>query len=302
MKIAVIGAGAVGGYLGVLLKEAGHDVSFIARGAHLEKMKQDGLTLNHENGNVTVHNTFTDEFEAIRDADLLLFTVKSTETREVCEKIKQYKKKDAYVLTVQNGVINEEILAEYFGTDVVLAGSAYITAKVEEPGVIKQAGGHIFFIGGLVAESNKSSESIATMLQEAGVKCYHLDNIMEKKWEKSLWNVTFNPLSAVVGTKVEEILDDEKLNRTAKAILAETVQIAKYAGYDLPQKTIDNVFVDAERGRHHKTSMLQDRERGKKMEVDALCGYFVQLAKKGNVDIPVLETIYSILSFYDQAE
>lgn len=302
MKIAVIGAGAVGGYVGALLKQDGNDVTFIARGKHLEKMSEEGLTVQHHSGTFTIYEHFTDNFTHIREADLLIFTVKSTETKEVCERIKPYIKKNAYILTLQNGVMNEEILGENFGSDYLLPGSAYISAKVEEPGIVTQSGNHIFFIGDLMEHQKDFIDGVIDIFQKAGIRTKYSSEIMKKKWGKSLWNVTFNPLSAVTRATVGQILDDSKLRSTSKSILREFVEVAKNNNVEITKEAIERVFKDAETVRSHKTSMLQDRERGKKMEVEALCGYFVKLGERSGIDVPILSAIYSILSFIDKME
>lgn len=302
MKIAVIGAGAVGGYVGALLKKDGNDVTFIARGKHLEKMSEKGLTVKHHGGTFTIHEHFTDNFTDIREVDLLIFTVKSSETKEVCERIKPYIKKSAYILTLQNGVINEEILSDNFGSDYILPGSAYISAKVEELGIVTQSGNPTFFIGDLTESQKDIIDGVIDMFQRAGIRTKYSSEIMTKKWEKSLWNVTFNPLSAVTKATVGQILDDSKLRSTSESILREVVKVAKNNNVEITKEAIEKVFRSAETVRNHKTSMLQDRERGKKMEVEALCGYFVKLGESSSVDVSVLSTIYSILSFIDQTE
>ena len=303
MKITVIGAGAVGGYVGALLKQDGNDVTFIARGKHLDKMREKGLTVKHHGGIFTIHEYFTDEFTHIREADLLIFTVKSTETKEICERIKPYIKKSAFILTLQNGVINEEILSESFGRDFVLPGSAYISANVEEFGSITQSGNNPrFFIGNLTESQKDFIDCVIDTFQKSGISIKYSGEIMKKKWEKSLWNVTFNPLSALARATVGEILDESKLRSTSEAILRETVEVAKNNNIEITKEAIEKVFRNAENVRSHKTSMLQDRERGKKMEVEALCGYFVKLGERSSTDVPVLSAIYSVLSFIDQRE
>ncbi|MBU8906081.1 ketopantoate reductase family protein [Desertibacillus haloalkaliphilus] len=301
MNIAVIGAGAVGGFVGMMLKKAGHDVTFLARGRHLDAMREQGLTLHHQHGTFTEHDTFTNQYEEISKADLLLFTVKSTETRQAIELIKPYKKANAFVLTLQNGVNNEEILADAFGETHVLSGAAHLSAKIEDPGVIRQEGEHIFYIGGLHPAQESYAEEVVRALQEAEVRCKLSSDIMRRKWEKSLWNVTFNPLSAITGAKVGEILDDPKLLQTSKQVFAEMLHISKLANIDISENAAERVFADAALVRNHKTSMLQDREQRKRMETESLCGYFVKLGRSKGLDVSVLGTIYSVLTFIDQA-
>lgn len=125
---------------------------------------------------------------------------------------------------------------------------------------------------------------------------------MKKKWEKSIWNVTFNPLSAITKAPVGQILDDPKLMSTSNLILKEIVKVASKNNVAITNEVIERVYKEAEAARNHKTSMLQDTEKGKKMEVEALCGYFLKIAERSSIDVPVLKTIYSMLSFIDQTQ
>ncbi|PYZ92991.1 2-dehydropantoate 2-reductase [Salipaludibacillus keqinensis] len=300
MNITVAGAGAIGGFLGGMLSRQGHNVSFIARGEHLIKMQENGLQLTSGLDGEIVKSHFTESFESVSEADLILFTVKSTETERMARNIAPYIKKDSFILTFQNGVNNEEILTEIFEEGQILSGAAHISAQVESPGVVRQDGNHIFYVGGLTTTNEESIKNIVKMFEEAGLHTKYSDRIIGRKWEKSLWNVTFNPLSAISGATVGEILDNPELLNTSKAILKEIVQIVKNLNINLRDKTIDRVFETAKLVRGHKTSMLQDKEKGRAMEVESLCGYFVKTAEELNLETPVLDTLYSLLIFIDQ--
>ncbi|WP_059103498.1 ketopantoate reductase family protein [Shouchella shacheensis] len=295
MNIAVVGAGAVGGFLGGMLAKNDHNLSFIARGPHLAQMQKVGLRLVTTAGESHILAHFSHSFECLREADLILFTVKSNDTYDTAQKVRPLVKENASILTFQNGVNNEEILSNLFGQERVLSGAAHVSAKVAAPGVIKQEGTHLFFIGGGGKTNEKEVKHIVQTFQHSDIHTKHSDRMMERKWEKSLWNVTFNPLSAVTGAAVGDILDDSDLFETAQMVLYEMVQIASQLDIGIRSKAIDRVFEDASLVRHHKTSMLQDREKGKPMEIEALCGYFVKKAKSLGVESPVLHTLYSLL-------
>jgi 2-dehydropantoate 2-reductase len=300
MNITVVGAGAIGGFLGGMLSRQGHKVSFIARGKHLVKMQENGLLLKISGEEETVTGHFTKSLEAVREADLILFTVKSTETERTAREIAPYVKKESLILTFQNGVNNEEILTEIFERRQILSGAAHISAKIESPGIVKQDGNHIFYVGGLDSANEDIFKNIVGMFVEAGLRTKFSTRIVGRKWEKVLWNVTFNPLSAVTGATVGEILDTSELYRTSKGVLEEVLQIVENSNIDIRDKTIDRIFEDAKLVRGHKTSMLQDKEKGKAMEVEALCGYFVKASKKLNLETPVLDTLYSLLVFSEK--
>ncbi|MDV2683693.1 2-dehydropantoate 2-reductase [Alkalihalophilus lindianensis] len=296
MKIAVIGAGAVGGYYGGMLSKAGFDVTFIARGKHLEAMKHSGLHIHSLQDSFIAQRTFTNDFNQIKEADLLLFTVKSTETKATAEMIHPLLKKGAAILTLQNGVDNEEILINTLGSDRIVSGSSYLSASVEQPGVIRRHSNlEKIIFGGLSETSSHHIESFVHVLQLAKIDFEVSSSIIEKKWEKLLWNATFNPLTAASLASVGDVLDKESLRRTAEAVLAEVVSVAGGLGIKLNESWVKQIFPLSEVARNHKTSMLQDLEKGKKMEVESICGYIIKKGKQLGIKTPVLETIYTIL-------
>jgi 2-dehydropantoate 2-reductase len=295
MRIGVIGSGAVGGFYGAMLKKAGHEVIFLARGKHLQAMKEEGLLVNTDFDSFRVDGTFTDSMEEVSQADLLLFTVKSTDTRETAVALQPFLKADSKVLTLQNGVDNEEVLAEIFGKERIVSGAAYISSRVEKPGVIRQQGPYAIIMGALENSAQDQAAALREIFHSAGIDCRLTDSILARKWEKLLWNVTFNLITAAARATVGEILDDQYLRATAERALREAVQIGTASGVEIRQHVIDSIFLSAEQVRNHKTSMLQDRELGKKMEIESLCGFFVRKAAVLGIDVPVLQTLYSIL-------
>jgi 2-dehydropantoate 2-reductase len=300
MKVVVVGTGAVGGFFGGHLHRGGEDVTFIARGQHLLVMNEKGLKLTTELGEWVIQANFTDQYEKISSADLVLLTVKATETKSTIEKIKPYLDKgSSYILTLQNGVDNEELLIESLGIERVLTGSAYISSQVKEPGHVVQKGNHAVIIGGLHESQEDFVGEIATAFKSSGVNCIVTNQIMQKKWEKLLWNVTFNPLSSVTEATVGEILDHEKLSNIANHVLDEAVEVATKAGISIQEDMKNKIFADAHLVRSHKTSMLQDRLKGKPMEIESLCGFFIKKGEELNVDVPVIRTIYSLLTFIE---
>ncbi len=302
LKIGIAGAGAVGGYFGACLKQAGHDVVFLARGRHLEEMQQSGLTIIGKDGEMTVDGIFTDDIAKFSDVELILFCVKSPDTRATAENIHALGNDDAMILTLQNGVDNEEILMEIFGEKRVLSAATYISSHVEKPGVIKQDGVVKLLIGALHESSASTCRHIANVLKEAGIDTAAVDNVMESKWKKVLWNATFNPLAALSKANVGEILDNHELRETAENICREVLEIANKCGIPLGEKMIEATFKKAEFVREHKPSMLQDRLNGKKMEVESLSGYFVKKGRALGIRTPTVQALYSSLLFIDGNE
>lgn len=295
MKIGIAGSGAVGGYLGAFLKKAGHDVVFLTRGKHLEAMEANGLTIINDNEEFIVDGTFTNNIHSFLDADLIIFSVKSTDTIAMAEKIKSLGNDQTIILTVQNGVDNEEILSEIFGKERILSCATYMSSEVQRPGVIKKSGVVKLFIGALHEESMQACQHICSVLNEANISASINDDILTSKWKKAIWNTTFNPIAALSLANVGEILDDDELRLTAETVCQEVIAVGNKSGISLGDKIFDVVFRQAEFARTHKPSMLQDRLNNKPMEVESLLGYFVKKARELNVETPAMQLLYSHL-------
>lgn len=302
MKIGVAGAGAVGCYFGGKLYEAGHMVTFLARGEHLNAMSQQGLAIQEEGKHFLVDGIFTNDVTALADVDLVLFCVKSNDTKEMAEQLEAVLKEKALVMTMQNGVENEEFLIDAFGADRVLSAVTYIQAAVYEPGKVRQQGRVKLVIGDLDPSTDNKS-GVISLVQEAGVDAVPSGNILAKKWNKLLWNATFNPLSALSGARVGEILDDAQLRKTAETICREVIGVAIHKGVSVDaEATVSQIFSRAELARQHRTSMLQDRLRGKRMEVEAMCGYITKQGALYGLKTPAMQSIYSALNFVNQQQ
>jgi 2-dehydropantoate 2-reductase len=301
MKIGIAGTGAVGGYFGGLLKKAGNEVIFFARGNHLNILKEKGLTIESEVEKFNVSGTFTDQYELFANVDLLLFCVKSTATAEVADKLRHILKKECLILTLQNGVDNEEILSTVFGEGRILSAGTYIQAHVKEPGIVRQIG--VFprlVIGALDSNLNEKVTEISSLFNSANIVTYTSSNIVEMKWRKLIWNVTFNPLTTLIESPIGAIYDDEGLYHTASRICKEGIAVARKLGYAIDENYYEEIMAQGQMARNHQTSMMQDKLGGKVMELESICGYMVGKGKRVNVDTPVLETIYHILAYQEK--
>jgi 2-dehydropantoate 2-reductase len=300
MKVAVMGAGAVGGYLGAFLQKGGLDVTLIARGEHLQAIRENGLHVIGERGEFIVPIKATDDITQVGPVDLILFTVKSYDTREVAEQIIPYLHQDTTVITFQNGVDNEEILAEVLGEQRIMSGVAYISAKVESPGVIRQLGVDKFVIGERDGSDSVRGEFWLQQFQSCGIDSKLSPSIIATKWEKLLWNVTFNPISALTYAKAGEVTSNPNLRAVAERVLDEVVAVGRSQGIHLREKVIQGIIPSGEVVGNHKTSMLQDREKGKRMEVESICGYLVRKGRELGVATPTIATLYDALSFVNE--
>lgn len=301
MKIGVAGAGAVGCVYGAALAKAGYDVRFLARGPHLEAMQEHGLQMKTDEASYIVEGTFTDDVATFHDVDLVLFTVKSHDTNSMAEALQSVLKEEALILTLQNGVDNEAKLVEWFGSRRVLSAATFIQGNVTAPGVAELRGSTKMVLGALDAKVTKTAQEITTMLKEAGIDARFSDKIMEEKWRKFLWNITFNPLTALMEVRVGELLHNEQLYAVAEDIFLESLAVAQALEIDLDEADMRHAVFEQNAGaEEHQTSMLQDRQRGRKMEVESLSGYVVQMGRKLGIDTPVNRTVYELLRYVNR--
>lgn len=301
MKIGIAGAGAVGCVYGAALAKAGYDVRFLARGPHLAAMQEDGLQMKTDDETYVIDGTFTDDFTTFRDVDLILFTVKSHDTEEMAEALQPVVKEDALMLTLQNGVDNETKLVEFFGKKRVLSAATFIQGNVTAPGVAELVGPTKMVLGALDDELTKAAQEITKIFQEAEIDAHFTDDIMEEKWRKFLWNITFNPLTALMEVRVGELLHNEQLYAVAEDIFLESLAVAQALEIDLDEADMRQAVFERNAGAEgHQTSMLQDRQRGRKMEVESLSGYIVRMGKKLNLETPVNKTIYHLLRYINE--
>jgi 2-dehydropantoate 2-reductase len=301
MKIGIAGTGAVGGYFGGLLKNSGNEVVFFARGDNLKALQEKGLRIESEIGEITVDGIFSNCYQSFSDLDLLLFCVKSTATAEVAANIFPYLKKECLILTLQNGVDNEELLGNIFGVHRILSAATYIQAIVKEPGLVKQIGVSPRLVIGALDESLVENVTyVSTLFNNANIETFPTNNILLIKWKKLLWNVTFNPITALIESNIGAIHDDAGLKATAIRICKEAISVARKLGFEIEENFHETIIKQGQFARNHQTSMLQDKLNGKAMELESICGYIVTAGKQVNVDTPALETIYHLLRYQDK--
>ncbi len=303
MKIGVAGTGAVGGYFGGQLQRTDHKVLFLARNRTLEKLKESGLTVNGDAASFHIDGDFTGRYEDFSDVDLLLFCVKANATKEVAEQFIPFLKNDCLILTLQNGVDNEEILAELFGQQRVFAAATYIQAEVTEPGVIRQIGLHPrLVIGALEKKTSENAKNLANLFNDAGIQTIFSTNVLETKWKKLFWNIAFNPLTALTETKVGAIYESEELYTIAVKTCKEAIVVARKIGIPIEENFYEKIIEQGKLAVHHQTSMLQDKLKGKPLELESICGYVIRKGKELGVATPVLETVYNLLSYQSKIE
>ncbi len=301
MKIAIFGAGAVGGYFGVRLHQAGHDVTFIARGAHLEAMRHDGLRVESALGDVHLSS-----LDAVADpsevgpVDLVLFLVKLQDTKAAARSLMPLLGADTGVASFQNGIDGWRLIGEAIGTGRVFGGSAYIFADVKAPGVIRHRGtlARLVF-GELEGRRSKRVVSLAEALGDAGVDHEVVDDVHVRTWEKFVLLSATSGVTSLTRLSVGEILASDECAALLRDALEETTRVGKRECPALPADTGARQFAFARSlPAGMRSSMLDDLERGKPLELDFLSGTVARLGHRHGVETPVHETIFRALSPY----
>lgn len=300
MKVAVMGAGAVGGYFGALLVRGGLEVAFVARGQHLEAIKARGLRIKSVKGDFTVHPTAVGDPHAVGPVDVILLCVKSYDTESAAQQCLPMLKDDTVILSLQNGVDNEEKIAGIVGKAKVLGGVAYIGAGVTEPGVIVHtAEGRVIFgeVGGGMSERVKRLEQTFRAVNFPAEVSANIQAIL---WGKLCWNTTFNALNTLVGGELRALIERPETWALARAVMEEVRVVGVAHGVHLPPETVDKLLNWTEKeAAGIKTSTRQDLEAGKRLEADALNGVVVQKGKAAGVPTPLNFVLYGLLKAVD---
>lgn len=298
IRIAVMGAGAVGGYFGARLAAAGQNVAFIARGGHLESMRRGGLRVKSIQGNLCIRSLFTSSSEEVGPRDLILLCVKSYDTEEAAKKLEPMMGEKTVVLSLQNGVDNPEKIAKLWGVDRTLAGVADIAARVPEPGMIEHSASGRIFLGPLQESGRETAGDVEAVLTGAKIPCQVSRDIQTTLWKKLAWNAPFCALSCLLRMTVGEIVAAESLWSLITSCIEEVRDAARCQGIELPPSTAEETLGISRFSRSLKDvkpSMLQDLEAGKPLEYEALNGIIVKLLHGAGKRAPINEIFYTAL-------
>jgi len=293
-KIAVFGAGAVGSFYGSILKKVGHDVTLVARGDQLKKInEQQGLYVkSYKLGNFFVEIDAVSEL--VDNYDIIIISTKSKDTVFACSSIKKFLKEDGYVVSMQNGVDNYRIISEYFGKDNTVVCSVYVGLTVEPYGTVVHSAAGKLVVGGLSYNSKIKAKEFSTFFSHTGIECSDADNIEEVAWKKLLWNVAFNPLSALLETTCGRLIKNEDSLHLMRMMINECAEAAKVDGIYINDKYKESVPFMIDGLEDYKTSMLQDIEKLRNPEVD---GILLPVIKRLNGKAYYCDSIYRALSF-----
>jgi 2-dehydropantoate 2-reductase len=301
MRIAVMAAGALGGYFGARLAAAGHNVFFIARGANLKAIQKSGLKVESVLGDVHLASpNVTDTPTEVGPVDIVLFAVKLWDTEDAAKRTLPFVGSGTRVIPLQNGIDSPDILAPILGNEVVAPGSAYIATVISSPGVVT----HTSQFARMVVGRRDGMEDPVLMTfvdaaRDAGIDISFSNNIDRDRWQKFVFLVGLSGATASIRLPLGPILQDPDTRHFFHGLMKEVVAVGIANGISLPPDFADDrlKFGD-ESPSTFKASMLHDLERGNRLELDWLAGRVVQLGWELGVPTPNNEAVYNILKLH----
>ncbi|MEE8359032.1 MAG: 2-dehydropantoate 2-reductase [Candidatus Hydrothermarchaeales archaeon] len=305
MKILIMGAGALGSVFGGFLSNL-NDVTLIGRGSHISKINTEGLRISGIWGEhlFTGVKAFTTVDEGIGTQDLIMITTKSYDTKEAVEQIKSLVGENSLVMSMQNGIGNEETIARAVGIDKTMGGTAIFGAQLVTPGHVKVTVIASECLISPLSGDLEKAEEIAGNFSTSGIPTLSSDNIMRDKWMKAFYNIALNPLSAILRVPYGVLGDHDETKQIMGELLDEAFEVAMAEDIKLKfsSKRYLNYLLEKQLPptANHRSSMLQDIERGKKTEIDYLNGAIVELGKKQGIKTPVNETIVSFIKVLEK--
>ena len=314
MKICIFGAGAIGGYMGAKLAQAGAEVSLVARGPHLAAMRERGLTLIEEEGTTTVPVTASDNAADLGPQDYVIVTLKAHSVPPVVAKMQPLIGPDTTIVSGVNGVpwwyfhkiggpLEGTRLASVdpgdaqwtgFGPDRVLGCVVYPAAEVIEPGVVKHIEGNRFSLGEPDGSKSERAVRLSEALTAAGLKAPVRPKLRDEIWVKLWGNLSFNPISALTHATLNVLCTDPGTRGVARAMMLEAQEIAEKLGVKFPIDADRRIEGGAAVGAH-RTSMLQDLDQGRPMEIDALVGSVRELGRITGTPTPTIDTVLALV-------
>ncbi|MFZ5790930.1 MAG: 2-dehydropantoate 2-reductase [Pseudomonadota bacterium] len=314
MKICIYGAGAIGGLLGAKLARAGEEVSLIARGAHLEAIRARGLKLIGPEEEFVVHPRSSDSSAEIGAQDYVVLALKAPAVGGIIDRLQPLLGPETTVVMAINGVPwwyfyglegpyrdrrlpiidPDERQWRGIGPERVLGCVVYPAAEVVEPGVIRHIAGDRFSLGEPDGSRSERALALSRALIKAGLKAPVRPDIRTEIWVKLWGNVAFNPISALTGATLRQICADPQTRALARAIMTEAEAVAKALGVEMPidvERRIDGAAAVGD----HKTSMLQDFERRRPAEIDAIVGAVAALGDVVQLPTPTIEAVYALV-------
>ncbi len=314
MKICIFGAGAIGGYMGAKLAQAGAEVSLVARGPHLAAMRDKGLTLIEDGETATVPVTVSEDPAALGPQDYVIITLKAHSVPPVVDKIQPLIGPETTIVSGVNGVpwwyfhkiggdLEGTRLASVdpgdaqwngFGPERVLGCVVYPAAEVSEPGTVKHIEGNRFSLGEPDGSKSERALALSKALSAAGLKAPVRPKLRDEIWVKLWGNLSFNPISALTHATLDVLCTDPGTREVARNMMLEAQEVAEKLGVKFPIDVDRRIQGGADVGAH-RTSMLQDLDAGRPMEIDALVGSVQELGRVTETPTPTIDTVLALV-------
>jgi 2-dehydropantoate 2-reductase len=300
MRIAVVGAGAVGGYFGAFLARAGHDVRFIARGTHGEAIRANGLIVRGPLGEFTVHAPVSESTAEAGPVELVLHSVKSYDNATALPLLPPLVGHGTVVLTLQNGVDGPDEASAIVGRDAVLGGAAYIATSIVAPGVIEQTGTYRRIVFGEVFSPSSSVSDRAHVIEQAmkaaDIEAEARPDARVPLWEKFVYLAPFAGVTGASRQPIGVVRANPQSRRLLFDAFAEVDRVGRAEGVPLPVDLLERIatYVDGVPA-SMRSSLLIDLSKGKRIEVEALQGSVVHRAARVGVEVPIMSTLYAVL-------
>jgi len=302
MRIAVMAAGAVGGYFGARMQVAGHDVFFIARGAHLDALRRNGLTLESLHGDLHLPKVnATDKPAEVGPVDIVLFAVKLWDTESAAEQALPLLDPNTRLITLQNGVDSYERIAPIVGAERAIPGVTYVVTVIDRPGVIKQTSTFQAIICGTIdGRPDPALQAFVDAAKVARIDITLSPHIQSDRWQKFIFLSATSGATSVTRSTMGPILADPDTRALFRNLMAETFAVGRAKGVALDDDYVNQrmAFADKNVPASMKASMANDLDRGNRLELDWLAGRVSQLGRELNVPTPVNDTIYAALKLY----
>ncbi|WP_395407988.1 2-dehydropantoate 2-reductase [Pseudoduganella sp. UC29_106] len=321
MKVAIVGAGAIGGYVGAMLALAGEEVTFLVRGANLAAIRKQGIKLISHDGveRVATSVKATDNYAEAGPQDLVILALKAHQVDAVADKVPKLFGPDTCVVTMQNGipfwyfhkhggalegrqvssVDAEGRLAACIPPERIIGCVVYPASELVAPGVVRHVEGERFPVGELDGSHSARVQAISDCFTRAGFKAPVLDNIRAEIWLKLWGNLSFNPISALSHATLEGICQFPLSRELAANMMREAETVASKLGISF-RVTLEKRIAGAEKVGRHKTSMLMDVEAGRGPEIDALVGSVVELGRFTDTPTPHIDAVYSLVKLLER--
>jgi 2-dehydropantoate 2-reductase len=301
MRIAVMAAGAVGGYFGARLAAAGHDVSFIARGAHLAAIRDQGLTVESALGDLHLKNAqVTSDPQSVGAVDIVLFAVKLWDTETAAQAARPLVGAETRLITLQNGIDSVERIAPILGQDNVVGGTAHIATVIAAPGVVRHTSSFARLrCGRIDGHPDRQLIAFAEAAQKAGIEIAVSDAIDLDRWKKFVFLVALSGATAATRQPLGPIRADPDTRALFIDLMREVSALGRAKGIPLAPEFIDEQIKFADAAPHEfKASMLHDLEAGRRLELDWLAGKVMTLGRDLGVPTPANEAVYKVLKLH----